>query len=398
MKSKGIIMEIRENSMIVMTQDCSFQEIKKREAVIEGMEIEYFPDEITMTKRKRLITAPVAVAAAIILLLVSSIYGIANWQNMMAPATAILTIDINPSIALELNHQQQVVRARALNSEAQAFPLVDLKGAAVQEAVLQIIDWAEKGGYIKTKEQNYILLTTVSLKQETTPQEELQKMVAELAKSIEENSTDEKQRVVLSLTSNQETLKQAKKKNISVGRLEITQQTRDKNADVNIEEAKTQKVKELIIKYEKKQHPVFENHPGDKNLQRDKNQREKDDDNTKNQNTRNPIRDKDHPVFETHPGRGKGSGRKQEKIEKGFDKEKHRDREDWEDWEDKEDREEKEDRNNRSNRGERKDRWDREDEEDRDDEEDKEDRRDRRDRKNRRDKEDKEDEEDREDD
>lgn len=287
MKSKGTIMEIRENSMIIMAQDLSLHEVTKRQGVIEGMEIDFFPHEIMLRRRGTgYLRVAAAVAAAIILLFFSNFY-LSGLRQEIAPPTAILTVDINPSVTLELNRQQQVVTARGLNAEARAFPLDDLTGADAKEAVLKIIEWAEAGGYIKAQEKSYILLSTVSLTSEADLEAELEQMVAALSQTIEATSNQE-ERIVLSITSNPETLQRAREEDISVGKLEIARQIDD---SIDIDEIKGKRVKELITQFEEKRHPVFEDHPVEEEV---------------SDPDLSIEVEKEHPVFEVHPGQGKG--------------------------------------------------------------------------------------------
>lgn len=297
MKAKGTIMEINKNSMIIMTEDCGFQEIKKRQSVMEGMEIDYFPHEV-LTKRKSTFTQKsfLSVAAVLIIMLISSYFTSTGLKSILMP-TAVLTIDINPSISLELNQQQEVIRVKALNEDAKSFPLNTIKKKDVREAVAQIILWAEEGGYIRPQEDNYILLTTVSLRDEVAQEEELERLAAELTTSIEAASTEDIKKIVLSINSNQETLKQAEKENVSVGKMEIIRKTTENNNDlINIEEIKNKKVKDLVVAFEDKQHPVFTIYP--------KNNMEGREDGDASENDAL----KPHPVFDENPGNGKGQG------------------------------------------------------------------------------------------
>lgn len=88
--------------------------------------------------------------------------------NLMAPTNVVacvLTVDLNPSLRIELNKDYTVVKATAQNTEAKAMNLSILKGMKIQDALKEFVRQAVKDGYIDTLNltQDYMLVTTVTL-------------------------------------------------------------------------------------------------------------------------------------------------------------------------------------------------------------------------------------------
>jgi hypothetical protein len=88
--------------------------------------------------------------------------------SLMAPTNVVaglLTVDINPSLRIELNKDYTVLKAIAQNPEAASMNLGVLKGMKIQDALKEFVKQAIKDGYIDTLTltEDYMLVTTISL-------------------------------------------------------------------------------------------------------------------------------------------------------------------------------------------------------------------------------------------
>lgn len=96
----------------------------------------------------------IAAAAALVL----AIGGFAGYQYQFAVDTAV-SIDVNPSIELEVNRQEKVLRATPLNDDAQTIlDGMELEGVNLKTAVNAVIGSMVQNGYL-TDEINSILLS-----------------------------------------------------------------------------------------------------------------------------------------------------------------------------------------------------------------------------------------------
>ncbi|MDR7871207.1 MAG: anti-sigma factor domain-containing protein [Tissierellaceae bacterium] len=314
---RGNIVEVCSDSIVVITEDCTFKRIKKSVGLEEGMEV-YFEERDIIRKSNTSINS-ISKIVAIILLVITSIYGIQVW-DINYRAVAIVSIDINPSVEIKVNKNHRVINATPLNKDALNLPLKKLKGQILTNALDELVQTAKTEGYIKENEENYILLAVVGLSNNEKDTDALEHLLVEGKEKIENMSSEENQHIeVVTVESNKETLKKARIEHVSVGRMEVYENNKDNNKDGQIskEEIKEEKVKELIEKIGK-EHPVFEEHPGnsnnsdkDKKNVKDEKGKEKDkerdkDKDSKDKDNKDKIQNKkSHPVFEEHPGNNK---------------------------------------------------------------------------------------------
>ncbi|SCX79675.1 anti-sigma factor domain-containing protein, partial [Alkaliphilus peptidifermentans] len=257
MNYKGCVMEIRNNSMVVMTDHCTFEEIKLRKSIIIGMEIEFSTGDIIQRNRERF-KGFVLIAAAILLVVVTSLSLVTYWGNNLQ-SVALLTIDINPSIAIEINEKQQVIKITPLNEEAGLLLAADLKKLHIKEAFDKIIEMAEDEGYIEKNGENYILITSVKLNNKNKLSFQIDQLVEELI-DLQEDKRDDL--VMIAKEADIHVLEKANREKISVGKMTLYQEVVKEGSEEGLlDDIKTKSVKELL----KKEHPVFDQHPGSKN-------------------------------------------------------------------------------------------------------------------------------------
>jgi len=122
-----------------------------------------------------------AAATVILALLIGSV-------NLLAPTNVVagvLTLDLNPSLRIELSKDYKVVKATAQNSQAETMDLRILKGMKIQDALKEFVRQAVKDGYIDTLKltEDYLLVTTVSLNgKDETFNINLKELLAQLQK------------------------------------------------------------------------------------------------------------------------------------------------------------------------------------------------------------------------
>lgn len=315
---RGSIIEICHDSIIVITEDCTFEKIKKSAGLKEGMEV-YF-EEVDIIKKPRFVNKNIpAVAAAIFVFIVASLYTVGFW-NRNYRAVALLSIDINPSVEIEVNKSYHVIKATPLNEDASKLPLKNLKNYSLVEALEELVEMAGAGGYLKERETNYVLVTSVELKDHKKEDKVLEEILIEGKKKIETLSSEKGQQIeVVTMESDKETLSKAKEEHISVGKMEVYEKTKEnyKNKDKNkdedegrekdkdedkkeIKELKDKKVKEIIKEIEKNKDQKVNNGKVDKkekptkeDKEDSKDKKENKEDKEKNSNKENKYKEKD---------------------------------------------------------------------------------------------------------
>lgn len=296
---KGTVIEIYYDSIVVMAEDCTFKRIKKSDGLEEGMEI-YFEDRDIIKNSNFTIKNISKGVAAVLIFAVTSLYVLGFW-NENYKSVALLAVDINPSVEMEINKNYRVIKISALNEEASKLPLEDLKNYPLIDALEEIVEMVETAGYIKKDESNRVLVTSVELKSNNEGDKNLDNLIMEGKRKIEEVSNERGQQVeVVTIKSDRETLNKAKEENISVGKMEIYKEMEDenKNQDKNeIMELKDKKSEESIKEVEKsekvkknnnenngnKNNPIKEEKENNKNKKGNENSKDKKDkENNKN--------------------------------------------------------------------------------------------------------------------
>ncbi|AKL96852.1 anti-sigma factor [Clostridium aceticum] len=346
MQHKGCVMELREETMVVMTEQCSFYEIQKRKNIQEGMEIEFYEKEIVLHKNQTLRTFSL-VAAAVLLLIITSVYGLKSW-NTANQLMAVVTIDINPSIQLEVNNKNQVLKAIAVNKEAETLSLDALEKKPFQEAFQLLLRELREKGYVLKEQENYVLIATVFLQEEEIETEKFRKMIEATKEEVELEALKQGEKIeVITIEATEDLLMTAREEKTSVGKLQVYQNLKEyKNDKIDVDTTEEKKVKEIKVKEMKvkeliqlqnqdeeqdkkqnkkqeekqnekqggkvKEHPIFDQHPGSKKEEKvppavQKEQQKLNHYTNDQEEKGTVIKKKEHPVFEEHPGQGKKS-------------------------------------------------------------------------------------------
>lgn len=147
MKTKGLVMEIEKNAVIVMTPCGRFRRLPKRGHVDIGDEYSY----ASAGYRSWL------AVASVFLLLVSSVFA----TSVQGVPAAYVSVDINPSLELAVSRSGKVLTAEALNREASVI-LQDMtvEGLRLERAIAEIYQSAENYRFVDS-EDAIVLLAAV---------------------------------------------------------------------------------------------------------------------------------------------------------------------------------------------------------------------------------------------
>jgi len=99
----------------------------------------------------------------------------------------LVGIDINPSFELSINRNNNVVKIEALNEDAKTIEVSDLLDQPVEDVVEEIIRRAAQAGFIDIEdlEEDYIVVSTVSLKDDEDDQDELEEGIGQKIRDSE---------------------------------------------------------------------------------------------------------------------------------------------------------------------------------------------------------------------
>ncbi|NLJ74632.1 MAG: anti-sigma factor domain-containing protein [Firmicutes bacterium] len=154
MRGKGIVVEIAErNQVVIMTSRGEFIKVPFRKHVCVGQEVHF-------TRKERLSLWQLGFAAALFLVLIGSwpILTTRLIPVVQAPAF-IITLDINPSLELQVSEDHTVIEADGLNQDGKnLLTKVAVVGQDLRSAISLIGEQARKDGYLK-QGQNEVIVT-----------------------------------------------------------------------------------------------------------------------------------------------------------------------------------------------------------------------------------------------
>lgn len=143
----GIVMEVKEKFVIVMTKNGEFLKAEKQENANIGEEIKY---TMYQEKRKKFMIPKFQIAVASILiffLAFASFFSPFGNQEVYA----MITMDINPSLELDVDKNFHVQKIKAYNSDAQSVieTLHKWEGEPLYVVADLIIESSDKKGFLK---------------------------------------------------------------------------------------------------------------------------------------------------------------------------------------------------------------------------------------------------------
>ncbi|MGG0285066.1 anti-sigma factor domain-containing protein [Peribacillus butanolivorans] len=211
---KGVILSINKRFVTLLTPEGEFLKTKRQERTYEvGEEITFSPvkPKVTLSfssyhlsfKKK----AVLSVAAALLILF--SILPSYSSEHV----SAYMTIDVNPSIELELNDHLEVLKLTGLNEDGKLVidQLTNWKGKKIKTVTNRIVETTKKLGYLKGNKQ--IVVSTTLLDKDKKLDKNLKEEIKEI--SEQGNVSQTKMKVIQATKTDR---KQARKQGISTGK------------------------------------------------------------------------------------------------------------------------------------------------------------------------------------
>ena len=208
---KGVVMELFKTYAVVFTETGQFYKIKRFGEMTKGQSLLFTEEDLYMEnggQKRQFNTALLGIiAASLLVIAVSSTWFFATFNTVY---TAVL-LDINPSVEIDLNKNNKVVKLVALNEDALQLSLNTLKGLEIEDAIETLVAEAGALGFIKSDDGAYVMVTTVSMKNQSTAALE-QRIIAKF------ESSDVLQRTNIALSNiTPEQLNTAKSSGIPAG-------------------------------------------------------------------------------------------------------------------------------------------------------------------------------------
>jgi hypothetical protein len=232
---KGIVLALDKTRATLFTEQCELVRVRCQPHMALGREVAVEP------ARERVWTAkPLQVAlAALSLVLVLAVVLLAGQSLLVSPVYATISIDINPSLELDLNQALTVMAVRAMNEDAAALLTgLELKGLDWEEAVRR---WTEQVRQQTATAPGTVLISVVMPQTATQLQERLLVLEDQLQQEVRQQTE-----VRVLYTHDTQVTRQAHQNELSVGRQMLLNQSRAQNQAWNEASIATASLGELV--------------------------------------------------------------------------------------------------------------------------------------------------------
>ncbi|MEF2095245.1 anti-sigma factor domain-containing protein [Bacillus sp. CFBP9009] len=244
---KGVILSVNKRFVTLLTPEGEFLKTKRQERVYEvGEEITFSPPKQKFTLAfsnfhssfKKTAVLSIASTFLILFSILPSYFS--------GPVSAYMTIDVNPSIELELDDDLEVLKLTGLNEDGKLVigQLKDWKGKDIKTVTNRIVETTKQLGYLKGNKQ--IVVSTTLLEKDKELDKNLKEEIKEI--SEQDNVSNTKMKVIQATKSDR---KQAREQGISTGKYLEKKLNEDKDkVKVNKREpapAPDKKVEEKVV-------------------------------------------------------------------------------------------------------------------------------------------------------
>lgn len=197
--------------------------------------------------------------------------------NKVNKIVTVLTMDINPSIAISLNYKNEVVKVEGLNEDGKDI-LKDnkLKGNTLEKAIENITESVIEKGYV-TAEENHILINIEGKNIEN-------EVVTLINNEFKEKNTECN---VITQEINEEAKKNAEKYGISESKASYIESIIKENKDITFEELKDKSINEINKTVKEKEEEKQQAEEQKKEEEKKKEEEQKQEENKQNQTSNN---------------------------------------------------------------------------------------------------------------
>ena len=171
MTEKGIVVDIntQEHYIIIMKEDFTYLKLNMRSQTRIGQAIHFTDKDLFADRQFKFgrIKAPLRVFSSLVLIIMVLMVGQFGFRGSDKEdiVALIMTVDINPSVKLFINTSDEVIRAEAMNPDANTLDLNKLVGQNATTALANVVDMAITQGFIDEANEieDYVLVTTVPM-------------------------------------------------------------------------------------------------------------------------------------------------------------------------------------------------------------------------------------------
>ncbi len=210
--NKGIIMEVKKNYAIALNDEGIMDKILPKDNMEVGQKIFYFESDIiktTTNKVYRYNNFMKAIGSIAALFLI-----VFTFFHTMKPeaAYAVVSLDINPSIQIEVDSKQKIIKVEGVNADGKNIDFSDVKDISLDNGIQKIKEKLVEKNYLDTNKEVLVGFAFVQNGDNTNYEESIKD-------AIQSTFNTEK---VTYVKGDKDDVDEAKTKGISLGRYEAS--------------------------------------------------------------------------------------------------------------------------------------------------------------------------------
>ncbi|MEF9951977.1 MAG: hypothetical protein RR840_03645 [Clostridium sp.] len=242
---KGLILEVKKDYALVMKDNGTILKIGIKDGLSEGDSIFFLDEDVLCsgnvnTKKTRKITRVIAPLIALVALIMICITPLVK-NSFTSKSYGVVTIDINPSISIEIDKEYTITRVKGLNDGGKDLNILDIKGMPLEKGI-GIIK-SKVLGDKKIKNKNSVLVGFAFLGDEGNKafEDKLKSSLIKEFKGFE----------VIYIKGDKSTLKEAEKKGVSLGKYKALKTLKGNVTEDDIEKMTVDELIKLLKEYSK---------------------------------------------------------------------------------------------------------------------------------------------------
>lgn len=243
---RGVVMSIHKQHAVVMTADGQFLRAPILNVPQIGEEI-VFEEEFKSVRAFKPAYWYTGAAAVVLLLFLPLLLFV---QQADSPVIAYLTMDINPSIEIGVDHNEKVRELHPLNDDGKLIlENLNFRGIKVEKVIASILERANGSHYLDTPNKD-IFVTSVMLGDNAGLQQDFESILAgkvdqTLRSLLASFSADSATAHVTTLAVPNELREEAEANGISAGKMALYLMAKDEGYQLELEKLKEQSINKV---------------------------------------------------------------------------------------------------------------------------------------------------------
>lgn len=248
---KGLIMELKDDYAIVLNDDGGMERIVIKPQMAVGQKIFYFDEDIvkiaetdSLNHSKFKYSAFMKSFGSIAAVFLIAFTFLFNMNNNKA--VAIVSLDINPSIQIEVDNNQNILDVKGMNDDGKNIDFTGIKGLNINDGIKAIRDILVEKQYLKNNRDVLVGFAFVKDGGKAAYEDDIKEAVL---------SNFDTENVTILKAEDKKDVEQAKEQGISLGRYEaskvVDEETKKKITNAPVKEITDQiKDKENVSYYD----------------------------------------------------------------------------------------------------------------------------------------------------